>query len=298
MIEAKNLSYEIKNKKKKFCIKNVSLKLEPGAITCLLGHNGAGKTTLMELLYGAIKPSDGEILYFAESKSSEKLSDEAHADDRPLSGEAYADDRQLSDEARADDRPLSDESRAENPNNAIFRRNFSKCIGLAEYHARVAYVGMPWCIKTLSIRENVEFFSPLYPNFDENLFYEMMEKFGVSEELNQVYMALSKGQQVKSEIAFAIARNPEYIIMDEPLANLDPVVKTEIVNVFIELARNRGIGLCISTHLVEEVSDIVDYVALIENGELVEYGDRETVFEKHETTRLRDVVSRGPRELV
>ncbi|MCR5100001.1 MAG: ABC transporter ATP-binding protein [Butyrivibrio sp.] len=233
MIEAIDLSYEIKKGKDIFAIKNLSMKLEKGYISCLLGHNGAGKTTLMQLLFAAIKPDGGRILYKGDEINSKNL----HI-----------------------------------------------------YHEKVAFVGMEWCVKSMTIRENMAFLGPLYPDFNEKYFDELAGRIGILDVMDKTYGDLSKGQRAKAEIVFAIARNPEFIFLDEPLANLDPVVKTELVNILVEAARDKEIGILLSTHLLEEVSDIVDYVVIMENGEIIEIGDRETIFEKHGASRLREIL--------
>ncbi|MBQ8085153.1 MAG: ABC transporter ATP-binding protein [Lachnospiraceae bacterium] len=61
MIKCSNIHFHYNNKKSGFQIKDISLKIEPGYFTCLLGHNGAGKTTLLKLLYGMLMPESGDV---------------------------------------------------------------------------------------------------------------------------------------------------------------------------------------------------------------------------------------------
>ncbi|HBZ53147.1 MAG TPA: hypothetical protein DEO82_05180 [Eubacterium sp.] len=158
-----------------------------------------------------------------------------------------------------------------------------------DYRKEVAYFDKDWCIANKTIRFNVDFFRPLYGGFDEKCFDELMKRFRMAGTDDKIVSELSSGQKVKFAIAFYLATKPSYIILDEPLATLDPVVKTEIVEVLSDEARGRDMGVLISTHLLEEISDVTDYIVMIEDGKLVLKGDRESVFESYGATRLSEV---------
>ena len=110
-------------------------------------------------------------------------------------------------------------------------------------------------------------------HFDEML--EMMEF--TKEEYTTKFEELSTGKQMQLQLAFALARHPKLLLLDEPMANLDPVVKTDIWELLIRTIEKENISIIISTHLVEEVNDITDYIGLLDNGRLVKFGDREQI---------------------
>ena len=125
------------------------------------------------------------------------------------------------------------------------------------YHDEVAYVGgRSWCIGGIRADENIRLLSCLYSRWDQKHFDEMLEMMEFTKE----------EYTTKFEV-----------LLDEPMANLDPVVKTDIWELLIRTIEKENISIIISTHLVEEVNDITDYIGLLDNGRLVKFGDREQI---------------------
>ena len=91
---------------------------------------------------------------------------------------------------------------------------------------------------------------------------------------------------MKLEISFVLARRPKLILLDEPLANIDPVFKVDVLELLQKGVAENETGVLISTHLLDEISDMVDYVNVLENGRLVRSGTR---FEVLGEGQLRDV---------
>lgn len=257
MIECSNIHFHYNNKKSGFQIQDITLQIEPGYFTCLLGHNGAGKTTFLKLLYGMLMPGSGDVMFDGEDVLSEKQYD----------GKDVA-----------------------SPNFYTGRKREKLTLeNLDAYHQICAYVGEEWCIPFLSVKDNVDTLSVLYPEFDHELYEELSRKLDFSEP-DTLYFRLSTGQQMKVQLCFQLARRPKYIILDEPLANLDVVAKRDIIEVLQQGINEWDIGVLMSTHLLDEISDVVDYIAAIENGRLCEYGERDEIFEKHDADSLRDVM--------
>ena len=220
--------------KKKFEIKDVSLTLEPGMISCLIGRNGAGKTTLLKLICGMIKVHSGRIEW---NRSEVKRKD------------------------------------------------------LPDYRRDVAYVGgEDWCAGSLTIRQNTELFKQLYPEFDDAYYEQLMQLADLEIAAEQAYYQLSAGQQMKAELIFALARHPKMLLLDEPLANLDPVFKTDILELIQEDVAKNGTGVLISSHLVDEISEIVDVICVMENGTIQKSGDRFELLGADGEKSLREVI--------
>ena len=235
MIEIKDMEFRygsVTKKEKKFEVKDASLKLEKGYISCLLGKNGAGKTTLLSLMYGMLKPKKGELLW--------------------------------------DGKPVT-------KNN------------LTEYRQNVAYIGENWCLQGLTVDHNIEMLSGLYPSFDKTYFDSLMKLAGADRVRESLFGKLSKGEKVKVEIAFALARRPKYVILDEPLANIDPVFKIDILDILQKGVSDNEIGILLSTHLLDEISDMVDYINVMEDGRITTSGTRFEVLGEDGNAQLRDV---------
>ncbi len=235
MIEIKDMEFRygsVTKKEKKFEVKDASLKLEKGYISCLLGKNGAGKTTLLSLMYGMLKPKKGELLW--------------------------------------DGKPVT-------KNN------------LTEYRQNVAYIGENWCLQGLTVDHNIEMLSGFYPSFDKTYFDSLMKLAGADRVRESLFGKLSKGEKVKVEIAFALARRPKYVILDEPLANIDPVFKIDILDILQKGVSDNEIGILLSTHLLDEISDMVDYINVMEDGRITTSGTRFEVLGEDGNAQLRDV---------
>ena len=163
--------------------------------------------------------------------------------------------------------------------------------GLQKFRQDVAYIGDSAFIPGLKVEENIDFLKNLYPSFDEVYFEKLMKKASLTETIDKNVSVLSKGQKVKLEICFNLARKPEFLIMDEPLANLDPVYKVDILELLQSSVADDRLGILISTHLVDEVSDMVDYVVLLEDGRVKLYGDRFEVLGNSNSGKLRGLLS-------
>ena len=257
MIECSNIHFQYHNKKSSFKIDDISLRIESGYFTCLLGHNGAGKTTLLKLIYGMIMPESGTVAFDGETISYEKQ----------YEGK----------EIEASGIPIG------------YGREELSLKNLDTYHRICAYIGEEWCIPFLSVKDNVDTFSVLYPDFDWRLYGSLLKKLDFNEP-DTLYFRLSTGQQMKVQLCFQLARRPKYIILDEPLANLDVVAKRDIIEVLQQGIKEWDMGVIMSTHLLDEISDVVDYIAVMEEGRLCEYGERDEIFAKHDMDSLRDVM--------
>lgn len=167
----------------------------------------------------------------------------------------------------------------------------------ATYHKQVAYVGdVNWLMTGVDIATNINLLKTLYDNFDEKEFDRLLAYFEFDKSLfANEYRILSTGQRMQLQLAFSFARHPRLMILDEPFANLDPVVKTDLSELLQKKITEDNISVIISTHLVDDISNMVDYIGVIENGEMVKYGDRVTLLENKGVETLREFILGGDR---
>ena len=110
------------------------------------------------------------------------------------------------------------------------------------------------------------------------------ERLGFAEKLDTLATDLSRGQQQKTMIAGAFLHEPELVFIDEPLANLDPIVQ-ERVKRFLASYREAGNTVLVSTHNVDVADELCSRVGIVDAGELVaevvpaELGDDETLLD-------------------
>lgn len=166
----------------------------------------------------------------------------------------------------------------------IFDREFTgKELDLKE---KIGYVGdkSGFMAETTlkSIKNSV---SSFYSSWDEDLYRNLMNRL----ELNEIktYKDCSKGQQKKFEIIMALSHRPEILIMDEPTANLDPVVRDDVMDIIQEMMEQYELTVFYSTHITSDLEDMCDSIAFIEDGKIFLKGYREDVIESHKIVKGR-----------
>jgi lipopolysaccharide export system ATP-binding protein len=100
----------------------------------------------------------------------------------------------------------------------------------------------------------------------------LLAEFSITHLRRTPAMALSGGERRRCEIARALATNPNFILLDEPLAGIDPIAVGEIRNLIGHL-KDRGIGVLITDHNVRETLDIVDRAYILYEGQVLREGE-------------------------
>ncbi|MEQ6355782.1 ABC transporter ATP-binding protein [Lysinibacillus sp. M3] len=119
----------------------------------------------------------------------------------------------------------------------------------------------------LNLKDIRKIVGPAYRSWDDALFYQYVKKFDLP--LNKPIKTFSKGMQMKVSLAIALSHHAELIIMDEPTAGLDPIFRREFLNLLQELMLDGSRTIFISTHITTDLDRIADYIAFMQNGELV-----------------------------
>jgi ABC-2 type transport system ATP-binding protein len=100
---------------------------------------------------------------------------------------------------------------------------------------------------------------------------EYMKRFDLYEYREKKVKELSKGMQQKAQLIATLIHDPELVIIDEPFTSLDPV-NTEMVKDLLEMKRNEGKAIIMSTHQMNQVEELCDRILLIDHGQRVLYG--------------------------
>lgn len=104
----------------------------------------------------------------------------------------------------------------------------------------------------------------------------LLREFHITHIKNSLGMALSGGERRRVEIARALATEPNFILLDEPFAGVDPISVGDIKQI-IEHLKERGIGVLITDHNVRETLDICEKAYIVSEGHIIAEGDAETV---------------------
>ena len=104
----------------------------------------------------------------------------------------------------------------------------------------------------------------------------LLDEFNINHIRNSTGMSLSGGERRRVEIARALAAKPQFILLDEPFAGVDPISVLDIKKI-IEHLKNRGIGVLITDHNVRETLDVCEKAYIVSHGELIASGTPEHV---------------------
>ena len=140
----------------------------------------------------------------------------------------------------------------------------------------------------LSVQDNIMLVLEIvYAEEDERekVLEELLAEFSISHLRYTMSTALSGGERRRLEIARAIARNPKFILLDEPLAGVDPIAIYDIKSLIAKL-QSKGIGVLITDHNVRETLDIVDRAYIIYDGSVLKEGKPEDVVNCDEVKKL------------
>jgi ABC-2 type transport system ATP-binding protein len=117
--------------------------------------------------------------------------------------------------------------------------------------------------KNYNLNKLRKLYKGYYENFSDNVFYNMVEAVGLDMKKNIV--SFSKGMQRQAELICAMATRPKYLLLDECFDGIDPQKRNLIKKIFIEYMAETGCSMIMSSHNLQEISDLCDRVALI-NG--------------------------------
>ena len=113
----------------------------------------------------------------------------------------------------------------------------------------------------------------------------LLDEFNINHIRNSTGMSLSGGERRRVEIARALAAKPQFILLDEPFAGVDPISVNDIKKI-IQHLRDRGIGILITDHNVRETLDVCEKAYIVSHGELIAQGTAEQVLSNQ---KVRDV---------
>jgi lipopolysaccharide export system ATP-binding protein len=124
-----------------------------------------------------------------------------------------------------------------------------------------------------------------YPDRRRQMLDELLAEFGISHLRRTGALALSGGERRRVEIARALATQPSYILLDEPLAGIDPIAVNEIRELVSHL-KHRGIGVLITDHNVRETLEIIDRAYIMHDGQVLMEGQPAEVVAHQDVRRV------------
>ena len=119
----------------------------------------------------------------------------------------------------------------------------------------------------MTVRQFIDFCRPLYPDWDEAFGQRLLKQFDLP--LDRKLGQLSRGMKVKAALLTSLAYKPELLVLDEPFSGLDPLVRDEFIRGVLELTEESNWTVFVSSHDIDEVERLADWVGIINEGELM-----------------------------
>lgn len=120
---------------------------------------------------------------------------------------------------------------------------------------------------------------PFYKQWDEAYYQQLLERFHLSEKMT--YKKLSKGQQKQFALVLALSHHPRLLLLDEPTANLDPVMRNEMLDIILEQMEREEVTVFYSTHITSDLEKAADYVVFLNKGRILLQQDKDSLEQNH-----------------
>lgn len=146
----------------------------------------------------------------------------------------------------------------------------------------------------MRIDELLRYTAAFHPDWDGTYAKELLNTFGL--DVSKKVKELSKGMRAQAGLIAAVAHRPELLLLDEPSTGLDAVVRRDILNTIVRTVANDGRTAIFSSHLLDEVELMSDYMFMFDEGKLVLEGSLDEVKEHHQllSVRFRETCSAFP----
>jgi ABC-2 type transport system ATP-binding protein len=149
-----------------------------------------------------------------------------------------------------------------------------------EQLARVGYVAQDTpTYAGLSVEDHLRFGAHMNPGWDAVLAHKRMSQLGIDPK--QKAGRLSGGQRAQLALTLAIAKRPELLILDEPIASLDPLARREFLQVLMETTAEHEISVVMSSHLVADLERVTDYLIVLMSSRVRIAGDIDEMLATH-----------------
>jgi ABC-2 type transport system ATP-binding protein len=146
--------------------------------------------------------------------------------------------------------------------------------------ARVGFVAQDTPTYTgLSIADHLRFGGWMNPTWDAKLADDRIERLGLDP--RQKAGKLSGGQRAQLALTLAVAKRPELLVLDEPVASLDPLARREFLQGLMEIVVDHGASVILSSHLVADLERVCDYLVVLVDSRVRVSGDIDELLATH-----------------
>lgn len=140
--------------------------------------------------------------------------------------------------------------------------------------------------EVLNIKKLNKILKLIYKNWDENKFFEYVNKLDLP--LNKKFKQFSKGMKMKLSIIVSLSYNANLLILDEPTSGLDPVVRDEILDMFLDFMQNENNGILVSSHITSDLEKIADYIVFIDKGKVIFFESKDKIIYEYGIVKCKE----------
>ena len=134
-------------------------------------------------------------------------------------------------------------------------------------------------LRGFSIRDLMKTGAELNPRWDEPLARNRLERFGLDPRRKAA--SLSVGEQAQVALSLALAKRPEFLLLDEPVASLDPLARRDFLQLVLEAVAEDGLTVLLSSHIVAELERVSDFLVILARSKVRLSGDIDEVLARH-----------------
>lgn len=121
--------------------------------------------------------------------------------------------------------------------------------------------------KTFTTKQIAAICRSIYTGWDDTAWEQYIEQFKLPKD--KMVKDFSKGMRVKLNLAIALSHNSKLLLLDEPTAGLDPVMRDDILDIFLDFMQEEEHAILISSHITSDLEKIADYIAFLHEGRMI-----------------------------
>ncbi len=139
--------------------------------------------------------------------------------------------------------------------------------------------------EVLNARQLSVVMADIFKEWDKKTYFDYLDRFSLPQK--KKFREFSKGMKMKLQIAVALSHKAKLLIMDEATTGLDPVVRNEILDIFLEYLQDEENSILLSSHITTDLEKIADNVTFIDKGRILLSGNKDETVENHGVIKCR-----------